>query len=85
MGCRYLGTNAYLMRYSGLFWLTRWIMGQPTPILFQKIFAVSTIAGQGFIYMAAMIFGKWNSISHVSHLLRFSSVLGRYRGFHSSY
>ncbi|MFV0556617.1 MAG: ABC transporter permease [Lactovum sp.] len=59
-----LGINVYLMRYSGV--ILSGIFGAVGgAVLAQSIsnnFSVTTIAGQGFISMAAMIFGRWNPI-----------------------
>ena len=59
-----LGINVYLMRYSGvlLSGLLGGIGGAAYTHTISENFAVSTIAGQGFMAMAAMIFGKWNPI-----------------------
>ncbi|KAF1298424.1 sugar ABC transporter permease [Enterococcus sp. JM4C] len=59
-----LGINVYVMRYSGVL-LSGFFGGMGGAIFAQSIsgrFAVTTIAGQGFIAMAAMIFGKWNPL-----------------------
>ncbi|GAB2025785.1 ABC transporter permease [Lactovum odontotermitis] len=59
-----LGINVYAMRYSGVI-LSGVLGGVGGAVLAQSIsnnFSVTTIAGQGFISMAAMIFGKWNPI-----------------------
>ncbi|EOL45344.1 ABC transporter permease [Enterococcus phoeniculicola] len=59
-----LGINVYLMRYSGVL-LSGFFGGMGGAIFAQSIsgrFSVTTIAGQGFIAMAAMIFGKWNPL-----------------------
>ncbi|WP_439425260.1 ABC transporter permease [Oenococcus alcoholitolerans] len=59
-----LGLNVSSLRYRGV--LISGILGGVGGALYaQSIslnFAVSTIAGQGFISMAAMIFGRWNPI-----------------------
>ena len=59
-----LGINVYLMRYAGvlLSGLLGGIGGAAYTHTISENFAVSTIAGQGFMAMAAMIFGKWNPI-----------------------
>ena len=52
------------MRYSGVL-LSGFFGGMGGAIFAQSIsgrFSVTTIAGQGFIAMAAMIFGKWNPL-----------------------
>lgn len=59
-----LGINVYLMRYSGVL-ISGFLGGMGGAIFAQQIsgrFAITTIAGQGFIAMAAMIFGKWNPL-----------------------
>lgn len=59
-----LGINVYLYRYAGV--LLSGLMGGIGGAIFaQSIsgrFAVTTIAGQGFIAIAAMVFGKWNPL-----------------------
>ena len=80
-----LGINVYLMRYAGV--LTSGLLGGiGGAVLAQSIslnFSGSTIAGQGFIAMAAMIFGKWNPITVMGAALFFGfaqslSVIGSY-------
>ncbi|MDR0200011.1 MAG: ABC transporter permease [Streptococcaceae bacterium] len=58
-----LGINVYWYRYMGVI-LSGIMGGIGGAILAQSTanFAVTTIAGQGFISLAAMIFGKWNPI-----------------------
>ncbi len=59
-----LGINVYAMRYAGVL-LSGFLGGMGGAVFAQTIagrFAVTTIAGQGFIAMAAMIFGKWNPL-----------------------
>lgn len=59
-----LGVNVYAMKYAGVL-ISGFLGGIGGAIVVQAIsgqFSVSTIAGQGFISMAAMIFGKWNPI-----------------------
>ncbi|MGY3748522.1 ABC transporter permease [Vagococcus acidifermentans] len=59
-----LGINVYLMKYAGVL-TSGFLGGMGGAVVVQAIsgqFSVSTIAGQGFISMAAMIFGKWNPI-----------------------
>lgn len=59
-----LGINVYLMRYAGVM-ISGFLGGVGGAVYAQLIsvnFAVSTIAGPGFIALAAMIFGKWNPI-----------------------
>ncbi len=59
-----LGINVYGMKYAGVL-ISGLLGGIGGAVVVQSIsgqFSVSTIAGQGFISMAAMIFGKWNPI-----------------------
>ncbi|WP_080146814.1 ABC transporter permease [Marinilactibacillus piezotolerans] len=59
-----LGIKVYAMKYSGVM-LSGLLGGMGGAIQAQAIsneFGILTIAGQGFIAMAAMIFGKWNPI-----------------------
>lgn len=59
-----LGINVFLMRYAGVL-LSGFFGGLGGAAYTHTIsenFAISTIAGQGFMAMAAMIFGKWNPI-----------------------
>ncbi|MHC5247521.1 ABC transporter permease [Enterococcus sp. HY326] len=59
-----LGINVYAMRYSGVL-ISGFLGGMGGAIFAQSIagrFAATTISGQGFISMAAMIFGKWNPL-----------------------
>ena len=59
-----LGINVYKMRYAGVL-LSGFFGGLGGAAYTHTIsenFAISTIAGQGFMAMAAMIFGKWNPI-----------------------
>lgn len=59
-----LGINVYAMRYAGVL-ISGFLGGMGGALFAQSTsgrFAVTTIAGQGFISMAAMIFGKWNPI-----------------------
>ena len=59
-----LGINVYKMRYAGvlLSGFFGGIGGAAYTHTISENFAISTIAGQGFMAMAAMIFGKWNPI-----------------------
>lgn len=60
-----LGINVYAMKYAGVL-ISGVLGGMGGAVAVQSIsgqFSISTIAGQGFIAMAAMIFGKWNPIS----------------------
>ncbi|XJS11557.1 ABC transporter permease [Aerococcaceae bacterium WGS1372] len=59
-----LGINVYLMKYAGVI-LSGIFGGIGGAVLSQSIslnFSISTIAGQGFMSMAAMIFGNWNPV-----------------------
>ncbi|MGT2907866.1 ABC transporter permease [Streptococcus dentiloxodontae] len=59
-----LGINVYLMRYYGVM-ISGFFGGIGGAVYAQSIsnnFAVTTIAGPGFIALAAMIFGRWNPI-----------------------
>lgn len=59
-----LGINVYMMRYAGVM-MSGFLGGLGGAVFAQSIanrFSVTTIAGQGFIAMAAMIFGKWNPL-----------------------
>ncbi|WP_161878149.1 ABC transporter permease [Alkalibacterium sp. MB6] len=59
-----LGINVYLMKYSGVM-ISGLLGGIGGAIQAQAIhneFGILTVAGQGFIAMAAMIFGKWNPL-----------------------
>lgn len=59
-----LGINVAAMRYSGVL-ISGFLAGIGGAIVSQSItrnFSVATIAGQGFMAMAAMIFGKWNPV-----------------------
>lgn len=59
-----LGINVYAMRYSGVL-ISGLLGGMGGAVFAQSIsgnFSAGTIVGQGFISMAAMIFGKWNPL-----------------------
>lgn len=59
-----LGVNVYLFRYSGVL-LSGLLGGMGGAIFAQSIsgnFSAGTIVGQGYISLAAMIFGKWNPL-----------------------
>ena len=59
-----LGISVYKMRYAGVL-ISGFLGGIGGAVLAQSIalnFSATTVAGQGFISMAAMIFGKWNPI-----------------------
>lgn len=59
-----MGINVYLLRYDGVL-LSGFLAGFGGAVFAQSIsgnFSVSTIVGQGFMALAAMIFGKWNPL-----------------------
>ena len=59
-----LGLNVYGLRYAGVL-ISGLLGGFGGAVFAQSIsgnFSAATIAGQGFIAMAAMIFGKWNPL-----------------------
>ena len=59
-----LGINVYAMRYAGVL-LSGVLGGIGGAVFAQSIsgnFSITTIVGQGFMSLAAMIFGKWNPI-----------------------
>lgn len=59
-----LGINVYLMKYLGVL-ISGFLGGMGGAIYAQSVsinFAMTTIAGPGFIALAAMIFGRWNPI-----------------------
>ncbi|CCK84784.1 ABC transporter, permease protein [Lactobacillus equicursoris DSM 19284 = JCM 14600 = CIP 110162] len=59
-----LGINVYKMRYAGVL-ISGFLGGIGGAIFAEAIssnFSVSTIAGQGFMALAAMIFGRYNPI-----------------------
>ncbi|WP_421000439.1 ABC transporter permease [Carnobacterium maltaromaticum] len=80
-----LGINVYLMRYAGVM-ISGFLGGVGGAVAAQSIslnFSVSTIAGQGFIALAAMIFGKWNPLGAMGAAIFFGfaqslSVIGSY-------
>ena len=80
-----LGINVYLMRYAGVM-ISGFLGGIGGAVTAQSIslnFSVSTIAGQGFIALAAMIFGKWNPLGAMGAAIFFGfaqslSVIGSY-------
>ncbi|MDR0297738.1 MAG: ABC transporter permease [Streptococcaceae bacterium] len=68
-----LGINVYKYRYAGVM-LSGLLGGFGGAVFAQNTsagFAVTTIAGQGFISLAAMIFGKWNPIGAMGASLLF--------------
>ena len=59
-----MGVNVYGMRYAGVL-ISGFLGGIGGAVFAQAIsgnFSISTIVGQGFMALAAMIFGKWNPI-----------------------
>lgn len=80
-----LGINVYVMRYLGVI-ISGVLGGIGGAVAAQSIslnFSVTTIAGQGFIAMAAMIFGKWNPLGAMGAAIFFGfaqslSVIGGY-------
>lgn len=80
-----LGINVYLMGYAGVM-ISGFLGGIGGAVAAQSIslnFSVSTIAGQGFIALAAMIFGKWNPLGAMGAAIFFGfaqslSVIGSY-------
>mgnify|MGYP002723520989 FL=1 len=59
-----MGINVYLMKYCGVM-LSGLLAGVGGAILSQAIhneFGFLTVTGQGFMALAAMIFGKWNPL-----------------------
>ncbi|WP_414839887.1 ABC transporter permease [Carnobacterium sp. TMP28] len=80
-----LGINVYMTKYAGVL-LSGLLGGMGGAIQAQAIslnFSASTIAGQGFIAMAAMIFGKWNPLGAMGAAIFFGfaqslSVIGNY-------
>ncbi|MFD2729316.1 ABC transporter permease [Enterococcus camelliae] len=79
-----LGINVYGMRYAGVL-ISGFLGGMGGALFAQSIsgrFAVTTISGQGFISMAAMIFGKWNPLGAMGAAVFFGfaqnlSIAGR--------
>ncbi|MCW6659903.1 ABC transporter permease [Aerococcaceae bacterium NML191292] len=68
-----LGIDVYKLRYAGVL-LSGFFGGMGGAVLAQSValnFSVATVAGQGFIAMAAMIFGKWNPIGAMGAALFF--------------
>lgn len=59
-----LGIKVYTMKYAGVL-ISGFLGGMGGAIQSQAIhneFGILTVAGQGFIALAAMIFGKWNPL-----------------------
>lgn len=83
-----LGINVYMTKYAGVL-LSGLLGGMGGAIQAQAIslnFSGSTIAGQGFIAMAAMIFGKWNPLGAMGAAIFFGfaqslGVIGNYIPF----
>lgn len=68
-----VGINVYKMKYYGIL-ISGFLGGIGGAIQAQAIhneFGVLTVAGQGFMAMAAMIFGKWNPIGAMGAALFF--------------
>ena len=68
-----LGINVYRFRYAGVL-ISGFLGGMGGAIQAQAIsneFGVQVISGQGFMAMAAMIFGKWNPIGAMGAALFF--------------
>lgn len=68
-----LGINVYLMRYAGVL-LSGFFGGMGGAVLAQSIslnFSASTVAGQGFMAMAAMIFGRYNPLGAMAAAIFF--------------
>lgn len=68
-----LGINVYGMKYAGVL-ISGFLGGIGGAVFAQTIsgrFAITTISGQGFISMAAMIFGKWNPLGAMGAALFF--------------
>ena len=64
MAAESVGINVYLYKYAGVL-ISGFLGGMGGAIQAQAIsneFGVLVISGQGFMAMAAMIFGKWNPI-----------------------
>lgn len=68
-----LGINVYRMKYSAVL-IAGFLAGVGGAVVSQSItrnFSEVTIAGQGFMAMAAMIFGKWNPLGAMAAALFF--------------
>lgn len=68
-----LGINVYFMRYTGVL-ISGFLGGMGGAVFAQTVsgrFGITTIAGQGFISMAAMIFGRWNPLGAMLSALFF--------------
>lgn len=71
--CDTLGINVYGMKYAGVL-ISGFLGGMGGAVFAHSIagrFAITTISGQGFISMAAMIFGKWNPLGAMGAALFF--------------
>ncbi|KRM72216.1 ABC transporter permease [Lacticaseibacillus brantae] len=80
-----LGISVYRYRYIGVL-ISGFLGGIGGAIMAQSItlnFSISTIVGQGFISLAAMIFGKWNPLGAMGAALFFGfaqslAIIGKY-------
>lgn len=80
-----LGIDVYKMKYAGVL-LSGLLGGMGGAVQAQAIainFSGATVAGQGFIAMAAMIFGKWNPLGAMGAAIFFGfaqslAVTGHY-------
>lgn len=80
-----LGISVYQMKYLGIL-MSGVLGGIGGAVAAQSIslnFSAATIAGQGFIAMAAMIFGKWNPLGAMAAAIFYGfsqslSVIGNY-------
>lgn len=68
-----LGINVYGMKYAGVL-ISGFLGGMGGAVFAQSIagrFMETTICGQGFIAMAAMIFGRWNPLGAMAAAIFF--------------
>ena len=68
-----LGINVYKYRYLGVL-ISGFLGGMGGAVMAQSItmnFSSNTISGQGFMALAAMIFGKWHPIGAMGAALFF--------------
>jgi simple sugar transport system permease protein len=80
-----VGISVYKYRYMGVM-LSGLLGGIGGAIMAESItlnFSVSTIVGQGFMSLAAMIFGKWNPIGAMGAAIFFGfaqslAIIGKY-------
>jgi len=80
-----LGISVYRYRYTGVL-ISGFLGGIGGAIMAQSItlnFSIATIVGQGFISLAAMIFGKWNPLGAMGAALFFGfaqslAIIGKY-------